>query len=176
VAAWLEAGRRRARRVVFGAAFALSVVVGGAIALPLLPEDDLGPVVAMNGDVGETVGWPRFVDTVARVRDGRDAVIFTANYGEAGAIDRYGPERGLPHAYSGHNGYGYWGPPPDDGPRPVIVVGYDRPPPGFRGCRLGARVESPGDLDNDENGAPVWACDGIDSSWRDLWPRLRRLG
>jgi hypothetical protein len=168
---------RRARRVAFGLALGLSAVIGPIIALPILPVDELGPVVAANGDVGETVGWPQFADTVARVRDGRGAVIFTANYGEAGAIDRYGPSRGLPQAYSGHNGYGDWGPPPPgDDARPVIVVGYDRPPPGFRGCRLGARVKSPGDLDNDENGAPVWYCAGLTTSWRQAWPHLRRLG
>jgi 4-amino-4-deoxy-L-arabinose transferase-like glycosyltransferase len=170
---WLAA--RRARRMVFAVAFGLSAVIDPIIALPLLPAKDAGPVVAMNGDVGETVGWPQLVDTVARVRDGRDAVIFTANYGQAGAVDRYGPDRGLPRAYSGHNGYGYWGHPPD-GPGPAVVVGYDRPPPEFRGCRLGARFESPGDLDNDENGTAIWACDGLRGSWADAWPKLRRLG
>jgi hypothetical protein len=50
------------------------------------------------------------------------AVIFTFNYGEAGAIDRYGPGLGLTHAYSGHNAYGDWEPPPD-GAAPVITVG-----------------------------------------------------
>ena len=81
-------------------------------------------MIAVNGDVGETIGWPELTRTVAAVyrRAGSGAVIFTSNYGEAGAIDRYGPALGLPPAYSGHNAFGYWGPPPDRA-APVITVG-----------------------------------------------------
>ena len=89
----------------------------------------LGPMVAVNHDAGETVGWPAFVRPRSR-RSGTGCpaeratgVVLTRNYGEAGAVDRYGPARGLPPAYSGHNGYGDWGPPPGAA-GPVIVVGY----------------------------------------------------
>jgi 4-amino-4-deoxy-L-arabinose transferase-like glycosyltransferase len=34
------------------------------------------------------------------------------NYGEAGAIDQFGPRYGLPTAYSRHQNLWYWGPPP----------------------------------------------------------------
>jgi hypothetical protein len=36
--------------------------------------------------------------------------ILAGNYGEAGAIDFYGPALGLPKAISGHNSYFSWGP------------------------------------------------------------------
>ena len=36
--------------------------------------------------------------------------ILAGNYGEAGAIDYYGPKLGLPKAISGHNSYFDWGP------------------------------------------------------------------
>jgi len=45
------------------------------------------------------LGWPRFADTVARVvselppRERERAVVFTGNYGEAGALRRYEPDR-----------------------------------------------------------------------------------
>jgi hypothetical protein len=38
--------------------------------------------------------------------------IFTGNYGEAGAVNLFGPAYGLPRAYSRHQNYWYWGPPP----------------------------------------------------------------
>lgn len=38
--------------------------------------------------------------------------IWAGNYGEAGAVDLFGPAYGLPHAYSRHQNYWYWGPPP----------------------------------------------------------------
>ena len=77
------------------------------IALPILPAQDAGVAIAVNADVGETIGWPELVGTVAGVyrSAGRTAVIFASNYGEAGAIDRYGPAVGLRQAYSGHNGF-----------------------------------------------------------------------
>ena len=47
----------------------LSLLAGLLIALPVLPASDAGPIVAMNPDVGETIGWPELVRTVARVAD-----------------------------------------------------------------------------------------------------------
>ena len=82
----------------------------------MLPADSLGPVLEMNEDVGETIGWPELARTVAEIHlEAPGAVIRTRNYGEAGAIDRYGPALGLPSAFSGHNVYGEWGPPRDGG-------------------------------------------------------------
>ena len=37
--------------------------------------------------------------------------ILTGNYGEAGAINQFGPQYGLPYAYSRHQNHWYWGPP-----------------------------------------------------------------
>ncbi len=120
------------------------------------------------------------MDTVADVAGGvpdrAHRVILTANYGEAGAIDRYGPAHGLPPAYSGHNAYGQWGPPPDT-PGPVIAVGFQ---PGqasvfLRGCTLATRIRNTGDIDNHENGKPVLVCLGPEHSWSAQWPQIRHL-
>ena len=64
----------------------------------------------------DRLGWEDMVRTVAGVRDGlppeeqSEACILTRNYGEAGAVDFYGPGYGLPQAISGHNNYYLWGP------------------------------------------------------------------
>lgn len=179
---WLERGRSKARRLVLVAGVGASGVVCGAIGLPLLATDHLGPVVAANPDAGETVGWPAFARSVAEVRDelpgGQSAVILTANYGQAGAIDRYGPALGLPEAYSGHNGYGGWEQPA--GARgPVILVGFgDREyrEERFLDCTRMGRIDTEPAVDNDEDGAPLWGCAAPREPWRELWPRLRRLG
>ena len=181
VVAWFDRGRGRTRRLLVGCAVAISVVAGLLIALPTLPERDAAPIIAMNADVGETIGWPDLVRTVARVAGtlppGERPVIFTANYGEAGAIDRFGPQLGLPAAYSGHNAYGSWGPPPDR-PAPVVAVGL---PPGFlaehfRGCTVRARVGNAAGIDNDERGSPITVCDGPRAPWSRAWPALEHLG
>src|SRR5262249_58451974 len=76
------------------------------LSLPLLPANALHavPLQHVNYNLGETIGWRELAGTVAGVyhalpvQERARAVIFTANYGEAGAIDRYGPALGLPHA------------------------------------------------------------------------------
>jgi 4-amino-4-deoxy-L-arabinose transferase-like glycosyltransferase len=176
-AVWLERGGT-GRRTLLWTAIGLSGVVSAFIALPLLPAKNSGPVVAMNGDVGETIGWPELTRTVAAVyrQAGPGAVIFTSNYGEAGAIDRYGPGLGLPGAYSGHNAFGDWGPPPDR-LSPVVTVGLS---PSdlrhFRDCRLAARIHNSAGIDNDEHGEPVEACAGTRAPWSRIWADLRHLG
>ncbi|HEV7883382.1 MAG TPA: glycosyltransferase family 39 protein [Solirubrobacteraceae bacterium] len=173
---WL--GRHRIRRALLVAAIAVSAVVDAVIALPVLPAADAGPVVAANADVGETIGWPEFARTVAGVagRLPRGAVILTRNYGEAGAIDRYGPALGLGRAYSGHNAYGDWGPPPD-GAGPVIAVGlHPAEAAHLRGCRAAARIDNRAGIDNDERGTVVLVCSGPRRPWSREWPALRHLG
>jgi 4-amino-4-deoxy-L-arabinose transferase-like glycosyltransferase len=177
--AWLQRGSGRLRPAVLGVAVALSGVISALIALPILPADQAGPVIAMNADVGETIGWPQFARTVADVYRGapRQSVIFTSNYGEAGALDRYGPALGLPQAYSGHNAFAEWGPPPDR-PGAVVVVGLDPAPlhNHFAGCRLAARITNSAGVDNDERGAPVDLCVGTRGPWSRIWSSLRHLG
>ncbi len=172
---WIERGRRGLRRAALAAAFALSVLIGGPIGLPVLPVEETDPVITLNEDVGNTIGWRGFADQIADVRERvPGSVIFTTNYGQAGAIDRYGGSRELPGAYSGHNAYHEWGPPPDS-PAPVIFIG-EASRAGFRDCELSDRIEIEGDLDNDENGTPVYTCAGTLRPWSELWPDLERLG
>lgn len=172
---WLAHHRTRLRHGVLIAAVVVSAVVDATIALPVLSADRAGPVVALNADVGETIGWPAFVHTVAevyrRTQDTGRVVILTSNYGEAGAIDRYGPALGLPRAYSGHNAYSAWGPPPDDD-APVIAVG--RPVTAYlRGCTLAATISKPAGIDNDESDTPVLICTGPKLPWSRQWAALR---
>jgi 4-amino-4-deoxy-L-arabinose transferase-like glycosyltransferase len=188
---WLDRGRAAVRRVTLVAAIAISAVTGVIIALPVLPADSADPVVAVNEDVGETIGWPELAATVAGVYrdlpDREGAVILAGNYGEAGAIDRYGPVLGLPRAYSGHNAYGDWGPPPAGG-GPVIAVGLDSresPAPSIadasaeaqlRDCKLAARIDNDAAVDNQERGTRVFVCAGPRRAWSKVWPALRHLG
>ena len=172
--------RLTSRRVMAGRAAA--IVAGAALSvvavLPVLPAEWLAetPIPDLNEDAIETVGWPAFVRTVATVaaQQQRTPIVFAGNYGEAGAVDRYGPALGLPRAYSGHNAYWRFGRPP--GSRgPVIVVGYRNPAPDFRGCRPAARIDNGVGLENEEQGGVVWACAGPTAPWATLWPRLRHL-
>lgn len=182
---WLRRGKEGLRRFGLATALALSGVISSLLMLPLIPASLLHatPVVAVNYDAGETVGWPRFAEDVAEVHRGlpeierAHAVLLTRNYGEAGALDRYGPRLGLPPAYSGHNSYWSWGPPPETG-GPVIAVGLaeERLRQFFGEVELAGRIDNGLALENDEQGAPIWICRRQLLGWAQIWPQLRRLG
>jgi 4-amino-4-deoxy-L-arabinose transferase-like glycosyltransferase len=151
-------------------------------ALPLLSPSALAnsPWSGLAETQLETVGWPMFVakvDLAVRslpVRDQADAEIMTANYGEAGAIQRWGPAIGLPEAYSRQNGFGLWGP-PAAGRRPVVVVWEDGAPTAyFSGCERFVRVGGPVPNEEQERAA-IYTCSGPRGGWAHLWPRLVHL-
>ena len=163
----------------------LSLLVNAVLMLPVLPVRALAvtPIVDINYDAGETVGWPTFVSTVADVYAGlppaerSQAVVVTQNYGEAGAIDRYGADLGLPKAYSGHNAYYDWGPPPDTG-GPVVLVGVDEAflRTAFGDVTRAATLDNGIGVENEEQGTPVWIGRDQRSPWAEIWPAFRRVG
>ena len=179
-ARWLA--QHRGRTVLLTAAVALTAAISAVIGLDVLPVRDVGGsiVLKLNPDAGETVGWPRFSDTIAAVYRSLPAstrartAIFTHNYGEAGAIAHYGRALGLPYPYSGHNGWALWGPPPDSDTT-ALLVGIDRQQAqrDFTGCRLRAQINNRQGLDNQEQNAPVLVCTGEHRPWSALWPSLR---
>ncbi|WP_235079218.1 glycosyltransferase family 39 protein [Amycolatopsis orientalis] len=178
---WLSQGRKRRRgsaALLAAAGAAISVVVG----LPVLPVSALaGPVLALNKDQGEQVGWPELASAVARAwqripRDQRaTAVLLTGNYGQAGALERYGPALGLPRPYSNHMSYADWGPPPDTMTGPVLFVGKLRPAirTAFGDCRRVAVNDNGAGLPNDEQGTAISLCSPSAEPWSRIWPRLR---
>ncbi|MGW4499020.1 ArnT family glycosyltransferase [Micromonospora sp. NPDC004336] len=175
---WAARGRPLPRRALLTVGGALTAVSSAVLLLPVLPADRLpGFVVAANYDAGETIGWPAFADSVAAVHRGlpadqrQRAVILTANYGEAGAVARYGPSRGLPPAYSGHNSMAGFGRPPETADV-VLAVGFARPDRlrgWFSEVTLAGRVDQRVEVDNDENGGPIWLCRGLRRPWAEIW-------
>ncbi|WP_328852739.1 glycosyltransferase family 39 protein [Micromonospora globbae] len=176
--AWASRGATLPRRGLLVVGALLFVAPNGVLLLPTLPADRLpGFVVDVNYDAGETIGWPEFADSVAAVHRAlpaaqrQRAVVLTANYGEAGAIARFGPARGLPAAYSGHNSMADFGQPPADADV-VIAVGWERPDrlrAWFGDVTLAGRVDQRVEVDNDENGGPIWVCTGLRRPWADIW-------
>lgn len=132
---WLERGGRPRRRLVMALAV-VGILVGLPLALPLLPVERLQPVNELNNELGETVGWPQLVDQVEAVvrslpeAERGEAVIFTGNYGEAGALELLAGDQRLPPVMSGHNSYWMWGPVEGKGP----IIGWDRCEKPSRGC------------------------------------------
>jgi 4-amino-4-deoxy-L-arabinose transferase-like glycosyltransferase len=179
---WLRRGV--VRRYVAGVAALVGAAVSAIVGLPVLPAADLGPVVATNAEQGEQVGWESFVSTVAGVwhqipaDDRAHAVILTSNYGQAGAIEHFRGEFGLPMPYSGHMSFADWGPPPDTMSGPVVLVGEVDPTwatDHFTSCDRVTEFDNGYDWDNDEQGTDIRLCTGPARPWSRLWPELRRF-
>lgn len=185
----LAARAPRARRIApafaAGTAMVASAVLAAPVALPVLPTRALHtvPLQKINYDLGEEIAWPRLVALVAREYDAVPAAprarttILAGNYGEAGAIERYGPGDGLPQVYSGANNFWIWGPPPaaDDA---AIAVNVD---PAllrreFAHVRRVATFWNGLGVDDDERGAPVYLATGLRTSWSRAWPAFREYG
>ncbi len=168
--------RRRATRYVAAAA------VSAVISLPLLPAAALArfPVQKVNYDLGEEIGWPSQVALLARTYDSLPAAqrsvaaVLTGNYGEAGAVGRYGAAFGLPAAYSGANDYWLWGPPP---PGDTVAVAVNVSPAllhrWFSSVRVAAVYRNGLRVSDDEEGAVVYVATGLRSPWVTAWPSFR---
>ncbi len=169
--------------------WAIGLVLGSALvmlplALPVLPPSALAtvPLQKVNYNLGEEIGWQDLTHEVTEVwqslphDERRSAVILTENYGEAGAIDRYGAQ-GLPRAYSGHNSFWWWGP-----PRPslgtTIAIGYQvrELAPYFHSCSLVGRVHNSANVDNEEHGHPIVLCRDQRTPWPKIWNQFRHYG
>jgi len=162
------------------------IVVNGLlsllISLPLLPVSMANIPSTVNDTLAETIGWPELVAQIAATVDSlpeseRDGVvILTASYGEAGAIDRFGPAYGLPRSYSAHNSYADFRQPGDDSAT-VVSVRYqpNTLAPHFAMCHQMAEVDNEFGVDNEVRGQPIVVCRGLNTGWEDVWPRLRHL-
>jgi Dolichyl-phosphate-mannose-protein mannosyltransferase len=180
VAAWLA--RRPVWRLTAVALLVVNAAVSVLLALPVVPLATLGatPLPDIGPLVGDQVGWPRYVAQIAAAyRDARQpapTAVITSNYGEAGAVVRFGGALGLPHPVSGQNALYELGGPPE-GTRVVLVVGYqlDAVRDVFGSCDVVGRLDNRVGVDNEEQGAPVAICRDPRKPWSAVWRRFRHL-
>jgi len=162
------------------------IVVNGVlsflIALPVLPVSMANIPSTVNDTLAETIGWPELVTQIAATVDSlpdserNGVVILAASYGEAGAVDRFGPAYGLPRSYSAHNSYADFRQ-PSEVSATVVAVRYhpDTLAPFFATCRQVAEVDNGYGVDNEAQGQLIVVCRGLHTSWEDVWPKLRHL-
>ena len=126
-------------------------------------------------------GWENIADGIAQVyndlpaADRAGCAILAGNYGEAGAIDYYGPALGLPKAISGHNSYFDWGPRAYTGAC-VIVFGerseeFIR---NFRDVHLAATITNAHAMPI-ESSINVYVCRRPIAPLATLWPRFKMI-
>lgn len=168
-------------------ALAANIILFGALFLPIAPVNSQWwhRMAATNDDVKEEIGWQELVETVARIRDtlpleDRARVrILAGNYGEAGAINLYGPALGLPPVICPVNSFwerGYADPPPEL----LIVLGSSREDleNKFESCQLVGHITNREGVPNEETmrHPDIFLCWHLRGDWRAMWAKARRFG
>jgi hypothetical protein len=179
----------------YAAILLVSAVVFAPLVVPLLPAETLANITGggtgikqERREVGQLpqhfadrFGWENMAGTVAGVyrslppQERSRSCVFTGNYGEAGAIDFFGSEYGLPRAISGHNSYHVWGPGDCTGeilisvgvPRSDLETVYDDIE---RADTVRCEYCMP-----DEDNLPVYVCRDPKVSLREVWPQVKHF-
>ena len=184
--------------VAVRASAVVAVVAYGAVALPfglpvLAPNDmaryaSRGPtttvttntdrVLRLPQDYADMLHWRERVLAVARVYDSLPAperaraVIGATNYGEAGAIDYYGPALGLPHAICGCGTYWFYGPGDKSGDVLVTIgVTGEQLRQFYRDVRPAGRLTDRWAVPEEQD-VPLFVSTSPVMTLQQLWPRL----
>jgi len=195
----VAAERFRRRWLRIGLAMWLTVggVTVGTMALPALPpatyvqvirllgvkapQEEHGHTAEMPQVLADRFGWENMTATIARVyhalppEQRARAAVLTGNYGEAAAVDFFGPRYGLPKAISGHNNYWLWGPRGATG-EVVIAVGIPRAAleKYFAAVEQVDTIASPYALPVETN-LPVYVCRDLQMPIAKAWPLLKHF-
>jgi hypothetical protein len=185
---------RSATRFAIAGWLVLSGVILAPIALPLFSPADhvayqkklglappktevahVGPLPQLWGD---QFGWPELVEEVAEIywalpeEERSRTGIFASNYGEAGAINLFGQQHGLPPAICAHQTHSMWGFGDFKGDQLIwlqwSVESLER---------ICGSVELVGEHSHQwgmaEENRPIYLCRDLHPPLPELWPRLR---
>jgi hypothetical protein len=142
---------------------------------PRIETHKLGPLPQLFAD---QFGWEEMASAVARAFHAlppdvqAKTAIFGQNYGQAGAIDLFGPKYGLPKAISGHQSYFLWGPRGYTG-ESMIVMGDRREnlAAQFESVELVGRAEHPYSMPYEH--INLFYCRGLKTPLAELWPKVK---
>ncbi len=185
-------------------AYVSLMVISGTIVAPLavvpvLPVDALAKITApVEGNAGIEsedlerprvpqpfafrLGWEKMVKTIAGVyRDLTPAeqarsCILAGNFGEAGALDFFGPKYFLPRVISGHNNYYIWGTRGCSG-QVIISVGVplERLEAVFNDIEHADTVTCGEYCMPDENNLPVYVARDPKIPLEQAWPQFKHF-
>jgi 4-amino-4-deoxy-L-arabinose transferase-like glycosyltransferase len=146
-----------------------------------IPASEHGHVRAIVPQhYADQFGWQEIVEETATAYNQLSPVeragcgIFAQDYGQAGAIDFFGPRYGLPPALSGHQTYFLWGPRGYSGNCMIVVD--DKPEvleQLFDSVQyVGTSPDNPYALERE---LPVYICRGAKfGDLKTLWPRVKK--
>jgi len=182
-------------RVVYPALMLIMAAVIAPIAVPMLPvplfvryteathlqqprieNAQLGPLPQLFAD---QFGWEEMTQVVGHAFNQlppevrAKTAIFAQNYGQAGAIDFFGPKYGLPKAISGHQSYFLWGPRGYTGESMIVLDDHEqRLKELFASVRNVGHVYHPYSMPYEH--FDVFYCQGMRQPLGELWPRVKK--
>jgi hypothetical protein len=177
-------------RLSYGVQWTAILAGGVTFVLLVMPVAPMGSRIwritsKMHDQFREEIGWPELARAVADVYRSLSAEerehtgILSGNYGEAGALNLYGPALGLPHAMSLTNSFWYRGYDPRL-PQTVILTGFplDEGRKLFSSCKVAAKNTNPFGVENEEtrDHPDILLCRNLRMAWPDYWARSRRFG
>jgi hypothetical protein len=196
----IEAGIERTRQAWLKPAIIVALLAGGAWLTPLVvPVFSVDHFISYMNNLpfkvprsehsherailpqhyADQFGWEEMTAKTAEAwsrlapEKRSDCGIFAQDYGQAGAIDFFGPRYGLSPALSGHQTYFLWGPRGYSG-NCMIVLDDDKETLD----QLFEHVELVGTSDNPyalERNIPVFICTGSKfGSLERLWPQIKK--
>jgi len=122
--------------------------------------------------------WPGMVAAVARVyhsltpEEQQRTAIFGSNYGQAAAIDFFGPQYGLPKAISGHQNYFLWGPRHYTGEIVILLGGLEHEArEQFDSVTVAATLNNPYAYRYENR--PILLCRGLKWNLQTEWSRVK---
>lgn len=179
---WLATERVALRRTFVVVWFVGLLFCGTVAACMLIPIASSGPLRAFalknSEDLREEIGWKQLVQTVASIRDSlppeqqQSLGILASNYGEAGALDVFGPQYHLPAPISWTNS-GWFRGYPTPTPTTLIVLGLNRDDADalFTGCRLAGHNGNREGVRNEESKfhPDIFVCGPPRLPWPEFW-------
>ena len=134
---------------------------------------------ALPQQFADEFGWEEMTRATARAfynlpeAQRRSTALFANNYGEAGALDFFGPRYGLPTAISNHANYWLWGPRGYTG-QSVLVLGSDGEGDRehFRSVEAVGRVGDP--YARADEHFELYFCRDLNQDLHDFWPEIRK--
>jgi 4-amino-4-deoxy-L-arabinose transferase-like glycosyltransferase len=131
---------------------------------------------ALPQHYADEFGWIEMTQAAARAYHSltpaqqAETAIFGNDYGQAAAIDFFGPKYGLPRAISGHQSYFLWGPRNYTGAIVIVLGGdYESTARHFASCKIVPTEDNPYALER----KPVLLCFGLKESLQTIWPKLK---
>jgi hypothetical protein len=123
--------------------------------------------------IADQFSWPELVQQVAAIYNSlppderAETGIWAGNYGEAGAINLFGPQYGLPTAYSRHQNHWYWGPPPQVYKNLIVIEwGLDDVQDS---CTSYQEFDRYNRFAMGEENSPIYLCRGVKFDIQKIW-------